>query len=65
MSPDLARQIVPLDWTDYVGKRDAFLRMPPEELYQRAKAYREAFARDRDPARLRKKLCTEEAQWRN
>lgn len=65
MSPDVARQIVPLDWTDYAGKRDAFLRMPPEELYQRAKAYREGFARDRDPARLRKKLCTEVAQWRN
>lgn len=65
MSPDLARHIVPLDWTDYAGKRDAFLRMPPEELYQRAKAYREGFARDRDPARLRKKLCAEVAQWRN
>jgi hypothetical protein len=65
MSPDLARQIVPLDWTDYTDKRDAFLRMPQEELYQRAKAYREGFARDRDPAKLREKLCAEVAQWRN
>ncbi len=65
MSADVARQIVPLDWNDYRSKRDTLLSMRPEELYDRAKAYRAGFARDRDPAMLREKLCAEVARWRN
>jgi hypothetical protein len=65
MSADTARQIVPLDWADYARKRDALLKLPVEDLYARAKAYREGFARDRDPIELREKLCAEVARWRN
>ncbi len=65
MSAQVAHQIVPLDWHDYRAKRDALLSMRPEKLYDRAIAYREGFARDRDPALLRDKLCAEVARWSN
>jgi len=56
---------VPLDWTDYARKRDTLLRMSAEDLYARAKAYREGFARERDPALLRERLLAEVARWRS
>jgi hypothetical protein len=65
VSAEVAHQIVPLDWHDYRAKRDALLSMHPEKLYDRAIAYREGFARDRDPALLRDRLCAEVARWRN
>lgn len=64
MSEEVARQITPLDWIDYTRKRDTLLKMPAKEIYERAKAYRAGFARDRGPALLREKLCDAVARWR-
>ncbi len=65
MSEMLSKLIVPLDWQDYRFKRDHWLAMSPNDLEERALAYREAMRRERNPDLLRGQLMERLAAWRN
>jgi hypothetical protein len=64
MTGELSDLIVPLDWQDYRAKRDRWLAMSPNDLKNRALAYREAMRRERDPQLLRSQLMERLADWR-
>jgi hypothetical protein len=64
MSDDLAKLIIPIDWNNYKEKRDALLSMPPQALFERARAYREKLSEARSPDLLKRGLVEAVLAWR-
>lgn len=65
MTPQTSKHMLPLDWTDYENQRNRILKIKKTDAMERAKNFRQAFAKDRDPQSLRERLVSEVLSWRS